>query len=476
MERITPKLTRIFVVALLFATALTTANSQESTRTTDYDALAARGETLANGDPLAIELRNQQPNDSARRAFDIGMGVADGNTAPGPGKDRVCALQLRGEAQACSVAVLFSVERNRNAELAATGARIARSNERIAAARNAEPDEMYRQGFDIATGIFGDPKRGARGDTARGPGSLGIRDTLTAAGQRGFNASVTLHLSRNYKPTSASITVPDAVGTNPGTVYTADQTQRTVNVDWNAGSDYTDCEIDLSVDNGRWSKFAASCDGTKPATIQLGSSHTFRMMVYDGQEGPPKMIKTLTVIGEQGNPPPPADGSGATQPNGTSGTAIPGSATSEDPLAATGAAIASEDPLATELRDRHPEGPARRGFDIGMAAAEGHTLPGPGKERIRESLRLDQQGGDVAARSFDTAVSFSLERNKNAKLASTGAAIAELDQTVADARSAEPDVFYRLGFDDLRSCSAGPCAKLPRRARPRSQVPRVDSP
>ncbi len=196
MERIIPKLTRLFVVAMLCAAAVTTASSQEPNRTIDYDALAARGQVLVNEDPLAVELRNQQANESGRRAFDIGMGVADGNTAPGPGKDRVCALQLRGEARACSVAVLFSVERNRNAELAATGARIARSNERISAARNAETDVFFKLGFDIASGIFGDRALGAAGNTLMGPGSQKIRDSLSTGGQRGFNASVKFHLGQ----------------------------------------------------------------------------------------------------------------------------------------------------------------------------------------------------------------------------------------------------------------------------------------
>ncbi|MEP7147544.1 MAG: hypothetical protein ABI857_01495 [Acidobacteriota bacterium] len=87
------------------------------------------------------------------------------------------------------------------AYFAAKGAAIAQVDEIVAEARGAaEADALYQQGFDIATGIFGDPALGAQGNTATGPGSLGIRDSLTAAGQRGFNASVTLHLSRNYKP------------------------------------------------------------------------------------------------------------------------------------------------------------------------------------------------------------------------------------------------------------------------------------
>jgi hypothetical protein len=83
--------------------------------------------------------------------------------------------------------------------LAARGAEIARRDPVVAQARVAENDVSYWQGFDIATGLFGDPALGAKGNTATGPGSLGIRDALTPAAQRGFNASVALHLSRDYR-------------------------------------------------------------------------------------------------------------------------------------------------------------------------------------------------------------------------------------------------------------------------------------
>jgi hypothetical protein len=82
--------------------------------------------------------------------------------------------------------------------LAAKGLAIAQVDPIVAAARAAETDNLYRQGFDIATALFGDPALGAQGRTATGPGSLGIRDSLTPAGQSGFNASVKLHLSRVY--------------------------------------------------------------------------------------------------------------------------------------------------------------------------------------------------------------------------------------------------------------------------------------
>jgi len=162
--------------------------------------LAAKGEAIANEDPLAVELRNQQPEGRARNGFDIGMAAAEGQTAPGPGKDRIRdSLTLSGQI-GFNAAVAFSLERNKYAARAAKGAEIAAADPVVAEARNSEVDVFYRLGFDIATAIFGDPAQGAQGNTATGPGSLGIRDSLSAAGQRGFNASVKLHLSRNYQP------------------------------------------------------------------------------------------------------------------------------------------------------------------------------------------------------------------------------------------------------------------------------------
>ena len=104
------------------------------------------------------------------------------------------------EARARNSPAAPGLEERCRADLAAKGAAIAEQDAIVAEARAAETDGLYREGFDIATGIFGDPALGAQGNTATGPGSLRIRDSLSDAGQRGFNASVTLHLSRNYKP------------------------------------------------------------------------------------------------------------------------------------------------------------------------------------------------------------------------------------------------------------------------------------
>jgi hypothetical protein len=166
----------------------------------DVDALAARGEGIANQDPLAVELREMQPDDSSRRGYDIGMAAAEGQTGPGPGKDRIRDSLPAGEKQGFIAAVAFSLERNRNAQRAAKGAEIAASDPVVDEARNAQTDVFYRLGFDIATGIFGDPGLGAQGNTAPGPGSMGVRDALSPAAREGFNASMALHLSRDYAP------------------------------------------------------------------------------------------------------------------------------------------------------------------------------------------------------------------------------------------------------------------------------------
>jgi hypothetical protein len=73
------------------------------------------------------------------------------------------------------------------------------------------------------------------------------------------------------------------------------QDSATTTITWKAAPDYTYSEIYLSVDNGEWSEFARGNDGTKQTTIKLGSSYTFYMMVYVGQEGTPKVIATLTL-------------------------------------------------------------------------------------------------------------------------------------------------------------------------------------
>ena len=125
------------------------------------------------------------------------MGRTRTGTPTGPPQP-IC--DVAREARARNSPAAPGLEAQCRADLAARGAAIAEQDPIVAEARAAETNVLYRQGFDIATAIFGDPALGAQGNTATGPGSLGIRNALSAAGQRGFDASVKLHLSRNYQP------------------------------------------------------------------------------------------------------------------------------------------------------------------------------------------------------------------------------------------------------------------------------------
>lgn len=162
-------------------------------------ALADKGEAIANQDPLAVALRNLQPEGPTRRGFDIGMAAAEGDTAPGPGKQRIHDSLLPAEQTGFTAAVTFLLARNKNAKLAAVGAAIAESDVRVARVRSLDGDPFYQLGFNIASGLFGDPAKGTVGSTQLGPGSLAIRSGLNAAGQRGFDAAVKFHFGRKYR-------------------------------------------------------------------------------------------------------------------------------------------------------------------------------------------------------------------------------------------------------------------------------------
>ncbi|HXU30677.1 MAG TPA: hypothetical protein VN851_08890 [Thermoanaerobaculia bacterium] len=160
---------------------------------------AARGAILARDNALATLLRDREPDGPMRRGFDIGMGVCEGHTAWGPGKQKILDSLSNPEQRGFLVAKDFSLDRNNNTDFAKRGAAIADRDPVVANARATEPPGLYWLGFDIATGIFGDPALGAQGNTAAGPGSLGIRDKLSPEAQRGFNDSMRLHLGRNYR-------------------------------------------------------------------------------------------------------------------------------------------------------------------------------------------------------------------------------------------------------------------------------------
>jgi hypothetical protein len=113
---------------------------------------------------------------------------------------------------------------------------------------------------------------------------------------RARNSPAAPGLEAQCRAAGAAGETPPAIvaDTNPVMVPKG-QASGPTTITWKAGPDYSYCEIYLSVDNGQWSEFARGPDGTKLATIKLGSSYTFRMMVYEGQAGTPKIITTLTV-------------------------------------------------------------------------------------------------------------------------------------------------------------------------------------
>ena len=169
---------------------------------------SARGQALAGEDPLATELRNAIPEGKPRNGFDYGMAVAEGQTANGPGKNAVRDALDRDEQLGFELAVQFSVDRNAHAALATTGASIAQVDPDVARLRAGgdalaqvqAPDAppFYKLGFDIATGLFGDPALGAAGNTAAGPGSQKIRNSLApGAEQSGFDDAMAFHLARH---------------------------------------------------------------------------------------------------------------------------------------------------------------------------------------------------------------------------------------------------------------------------------------
>jgi hypothetical protein len=164
----------------------------------DLETLAGRGESIASQDVLAMQLRGLQGEGLRLRGFDIGMAAAEGHSAPGPGKQRVHDALGSVEQQGFDTAVSFSLQRNANAVHAKKGAQIAQADPSVERARKSDPDVFYWLGFDIATGIFGDPALGADGNTLTGPGSMRIRDSLGTGAKLGFDDAVAFHLARKY--------------------------------------------------------------------------------------------------------------------------------------------------------------------------------------------------------------------------------------------------------------------------------------
>jgi ribosome modulation factor len=157
------------------------------------DDSAVRVQAALDADPMLRQLRDRLA-EGEQRGFDLGIASSEGQTLWGPGKQKTYDGLGSSDQRGFRTAVAFVLDRNRNSDLARVGAAITAADMALSEARARDPDPRYWLGFDIATGIFGDPALGAHGNTLPGPGSLGIRDALNPASQRGFNAAMKMLL------------------------------------------------------------------------------------------------------------------------------------------------------------------------------------------------------------------------------------------------------------------------------------------
>jgi hypothetical protein len=218
-------LTKIFFATAYCLAIVTLTNAQgRPTAPMDRDALIARGSALAQQDLLATEYaRRLGPNaDVARNGFYIGMAVAEGHTAPGPGKTAKCAALPGGEIEGCNTGVLFSVESNRNKEKREAGFRTVQSDKALSQARGvgrspktAAVDMFYKLGFDIGVGVAGN-------QTLPGPGKDKYGQSLDVALRAGFAAGVTAALERNRRlgETGASSAAGSGLAGTPNIIET----------------------------------------------------------------------------------------------------------------------------------------------------------------------------------------------------------------------------------------------------------------
>lgn len=158
------------------------------------DELTTRGQALLDQDPLAVMLRNSLPDAESQRGYDIAFAVGGNDSLPGPGKDRTRNSLPGPEQSGYDTAERFFLERNSNLVFASKGAVIVQATPVLSKARSTGPDAFFALGFDIATGLFGDPALGGQGDTLMGPGKQKIHDSLSSQGKLGFEASMRLHL------------------------------------------------------------------------------------------------------------------------------------------------------------------------------------------------------------------------------------------------------------------------------------------
>lgn len=165
----------------------------------ELETVAVRGEGLSANDEFVTQILGRITEPNARRGFFIGLGAWGANTAPGPGKQRFHDALIAAEQRGFELAAAYALPHNKYAALLNVGAVINAADAEVAAARSADTDGFFWLGFDIASGLFGDPAAGSQGQKVFGAEAGAIRESLNAAGQRGFNSSMQLHLSRSYR-------------------------------------------------------------------------------------------------------------------------------------------------------------------------------------------------------------------------------------------------------------------------------------
>ena len=149
---------------------------------------------MTNADPLATILRDNEPQGEGRRGFHIGMATEANNTLWGPGAQSIKdSLTTSAAVHGFTTAAAYCLQRNNNAETARRGLAVVKADPAADSARKLLPVGLSWLGFDIASGIFGNPALGALGNTAMGPGSRKIRASLDNDGQIGFDAAVALY-------------------------------------------------------------------------------------------------------------------------------------------------------------------------------------------------------------------------------------------------------------------------------------------
>ena len=171
-----------------------------------HHAFAAKGQAIANANPMVLALRVAQPDGEQRTGFDEGMGIWAGQTLPGPGKTEFSKTLKPVEALGFSDAAAFSFAWNNNAEHAAKGAAISGRDPEVLTCRTTGcasrpaglPCSHVLVGIrHVATGIYGDPALGGDGNTVIGPGGETIRASLMSAdGTKGFNDALAFNVGR----------------------------------------------------------------------------------------------------------------------------------------------------------------------------------------------------------------------------------------------------------------------------------------